>query len=210
MMSPATYLPTARVSRCVPPPPGDRPSSPSGRPKPRAGRADDDVAAERQLEAAAERIAVHRRNSWLRQRLQLVEDAPAVELVVDEGPGAPAAIFGDVGARDEGAPARAGEDDRAHVRIAGQCIECLVQRVHERRRQRVQLGRTVEDNADDARLDAFVQKDILSSIALIPSPRRRSGRRRTGVAGGRRSRRPAARSAPSSPSARRSGCRTGR
>ena len=158
-MSLATYLPTARVSRCVPPPPGRQAQQPFGQAEARACRADDDVTAERQLEAATERIAMHRRDSWLWHRFQLVEDAPAVELIGDESLGAPTAVFSNVGTRHEGAPARAGEDDCAHFRIAGQCIQCLVQRVHERCRQRVHLGRTVEDNADDARLDAFVQQD---------------------------------------------------
>ena len=50
----------------------------------RARRAEDDVAAERQLEAAAERVAADRGDGRLRQRLELVEDAPALELVVGE------------------------------------------------------------------------------------------------------------------------------
>ena len=53
--------------------------------EPRARRAEDDVAAERDLEPAAERIAADRGDGRLGQRLELVEDAPALELVVGEG-----------------------------------------------------------------------------------------------------------------------------
>src|SRR6185312_13147411 len=100
-----------------------QPEQSLGQAEARALGADQDVAAERDLEAAAERIAVERRNGGLRQRLELVEDAPALELVRIERRKAMAAIFGDIGAGDERLLARPGEDHRAHRAIGGDGVE---------------------------------------------------------------------------------------
>jgi hypothetical protein len=66
-MSIATDLPTARVSRCVPPAPGMMPRLISGWPNRRLGR-DDQVAGHRQLAAAAETEAAHRGHTGLAMR----------------------------------------------------------------------------------------------------------------------------------------------
>ena len=134
---------------------GREAEQPLGQAEPCARRADDDVAAERELEAAAERIAADRGNGRLGQRLELVEDAPALELVVGEGLRPVALVLGDVGAGDEGAVARAGEDDNAYRAVGGDRIERGLERADQRRRQRVEFFGPVEDEADDARLDVF-------------------------------------------------------
>ena len=55
-----------------------------GQAEPGGLSADDQVAAERDLEAAAQRIAADRGDGRLRQRLELVEDAAALELIGGE------------------------------------------------------------------------------------------------------------------------------
>ena len=66
IISSAFSGPTRRGSRAVPPAPGSRPSLISGRPEPCARRRDAEMAAERELEAAAQRRAVDRRDRRLR------------------------------------------------------------------------------------------------------------------------------------------------
>ena len=110
MSSSARMTPTRRASRWVPPKPGMTPSFTSGWPNFAVARVDE-VAGERQLAAAAEREAVHRRDpgtcaesrSSTRVRRARRRRAP---------PG-PCPHRGDVGAGDERLVARAGEDDDA-------------------------------------------------------------------------------------------------
>ena len=72
MTSRARAGPTSQVSVCVLPPPGKMPTSTSGRPNDRRARRDDEVARERELEAAGERDALDRGD---RRHRQLMEPA---------------------------------------------------------------------------------------------------------------------------------------
>ena len=105
--------PTRRSSRLVPPKPGISARFTSGWPSCASPRRVDPVAGERELEPAAEREAVHRRDHRHRQRLERAEGLvaePAEGLGLERRH---ALHLGDVGARREGA-ARARHHHGAH------------------------------------------------------------------------------------------------
>ena len=86
------------------------------------------MAAERDLEAAAERGAVHRRDDRLVERLDLVDQ------LIERRQARRAAELGDVGARREAAPG-AGDHDGANGRIASERLRGVLEAASHRLRQ---------------------------------------------------------------------------
>ena len=120
----------SRGARCVPPPPGSRPRFTSGKPSCASRVRDAEVAGERDLEPAAEAVAVDRGDDRHRCLLDQVGDrldaggALALGRAADEA--------GDVRARRERPLALAAQHDRAHV--GAELFERVPERVDDRRR----------------------------------------------------------------------------
>ncbi len=108
-------------------PAGDQPERDLGLPELGVRRRVADVAGERDLAAAAERVAVDGRDRGLRHRLEQTPD-----LVADLGElarllGRDLAHVLEVGAADEGAVARAGEHDAANARVLAQLAQARLE-----------------------------------------------------------------------------------
>ena len=117
-ISSASFAPHRRGSRCVPPAPGMMPSSTSGWPTFASLRRDAEVAGLRDLEAAAERVAVNRGDERLGRR---PPGASAARACPPIAPASRSRVFSsvedlDVGAGDE-RRAGADEHDRLGRRI---------------------------------------------------------------------------------------------
>ena len=145
------------------------------RSEPGALRADDDVAAERDLEAAAERIATDGGDGRLRQRFELVEDASAGELVGVEGSGAIVAIFADVRAGNECLLPGTGEDHHPQGSVGGDGIELGLEPGDHFARQRIEFFGPVEDQPHHAGLRRLAHDESFGHLGhrATPSPRRR-------------------------------------
>src|SRR5262249_24587964 len=135
-----------------------------------------DVARERELAAAAEREAVHRRDRRLRHRLQqpsrfVSERAPGLCL-----PDVEAAHVLDVGAGGERLIARAGEDDRAHVVVAGDVLQTVAQLRQRLDVERVERLLPVDGEDCDRRIAADADQLTgtfplrKSTISLVAAP----------------------------------------
>ena len=142
----ACSTPMARGRRCVPPAPGMMPSLISGRPSWRTSLVGDAVvAAQRQLEPAAQRGAVDGRDDRLGGRLDAVDELRQVGLLHL------GAELGDVGAGREEA-ARTGEHDGLHARIGVGLVEGLLQPDPQGMAQRVDRRVVHADDSDVALL----------------------------------------------------------
>ena len=167
----ARTAPTAAASRCVPPPPGMMPSRISGWPNTARSTGDAVVAGQRQLAAAAERVARDRGDDEPRDGRHGVERA--VEALGDGPRLGRAAELADVGAGGEDALA-AGDHDRAG-RVGGQRPSDLVELGEQRLRQRVHL-RVVQGDDGHAVVTSFEQHEF--AHGADPTRQRRSVRRR--------------------------------
>ena len=107
--------PTTRGRRCVPPAPGRHREAHLGQPEPGALRGDPEVAAQRELQPAAERVALDRGDRRHRQRGQAPRDA-GLELEPLAAARAPLGLeLADVRAGRERPLAAARHDDRPDV-----------------------------------------------------------------------------------------------
>ena len=136
--------PTSRGSRCVPPPPGSRPRRTSGKPT-TVGMGDPDVAGKRELEPAAEAVAVDRRDDRDRAGLDQVRGRldPAGGSSVGR-----VAEARDVHAGRERALALAAQDDDTGLRL--EIAELARRRVATIAVDRVHRGVVEPDGLDQA------------------------------------------------------------
>ncbi len=149
------------------PPPPIQPSLISGAANVAVSRGQPDVAAQRQFQAAAQRVPVHRGDDRLAQR----PDRVAVVRAVAELPGGRVVVQpGDVAAGAERAPG-AGEDDRAHLRVVVQPGHVAGQRVGHGRGERVELGGPVDGEHGDVvvHVQPHLTRDWIHGVP-VPSP----------------------------------------
>ena len=150
----------------MPPSSGRRPTRASGRPKVALLGRHDDVAAEHHLEPAADRMAVdardHRHVERLAQR-DAAEAARPSQRPVFEPARAAAALH--VGAGREGALARAGQHDAAHVAIALDLAPDLLQFALGRRIDGVEHLRPVDGDAGDVIRDLEQDRHHSAAVA---------------------------------------------
>ena len=149
-------LPTARVSRCVPPMPGNDAELDLRLAELGVVGGDDEVALHRHLAAAAEREARDRRDHRLaRARDAILVAGEVAEIDVDVGL---ARHLLDVGAGGERL-LRAGDEDAADVDVGLERVDRGVQFVDQRGVERVERLRPVE--ADDADPALGLDQDVL-------------------------------------------------
>ena len=101
---------------------GHQPEPNLRRAEPRARIGDDEVADERDLEPASHRMRLHRRDDRLRERLPAAERAPCRGgVLLDPLPRRePCRELLEIRPREERLLPRPGEDDGAHVSVAGE------------------------------------------------------------------------------------------
>src|SRR3954447_4806089 len=156
-----------------PAPAGAQPEQPFGQREDRGRRRDQHVAAQRDLEPAAERVAVDRADHGCPERVDASEHVAAPVLVLDESDVIELGVLADVGAGDERPVAGAGDDDDANIPIALRLVERCVELFEHRRAERVQLLGTVQ-REDKRRVPPVTEHEVghtapSSRIAAISS-----------------------------------------
>ena len=173
----ARDLPTKRASRCVPPVPGSTPSATSGKPD-LAGilARDADVGRHRDLQAAADAVAVERGDHELRRLLEPLERLVGVQAEHVLELGRNLVEHADVRAGREELLALAGEHDDLDVLIEPRIQDRVVELAHHL--VRVRVGRRIVhlDEADVAVLP--VVDDALAVERALLRARMESASRR--------------------------------
>lgn len=127
-----------------------------GDPEPGAVRREPQVAGRGELAAAADAVALDRREHRLRERGErALRDRRQVGVVV----AVDVAQLGDVGARAE-VPARAGQHHDPDTGVGGQAVQDAGKRPPHGRGHRVALGRTVDHDRADAPRDLSAQPAV--------------------------------------------------
>jgi hypothetical protein len=147
--------------------------------EPRRRARDQEIAAERDLEAPAEGVAVHSADDRLREVVQRREQPPAGSLVLVESLVRLLRVLADIGTRDESTVARPDQHDDAARLVGARLIQRALELSQHRRAQRVQFVRTVEREQPD-RVATLDEDEIVRHLrrhrhpGAFGSPRRRS------------------------------------